>query len=118
MGAMNKQTPVISPLWRKFQNIRRKLGRTGYISQGSVQDRTDRRGGGAGYQWTRKVGKKTITVSLTAPQFREMKQAIAAQRRLRRNIAELEKISRTIIFQSNPHPTRRKRLSRKVLGLI
>ena len=83
-----------------------------------MQDRTARKGGGAGYQWTRKVGQKTVTVSLTAQQFQEMKQAVANQQKLRRSIAELEKISRQIIFQSNPHPRRRKRLSRTVLGLI
>ena len=33
------------------------------IRQGSVQDRTARHGGG--YEWTRKVEQKTITLSLT-----------------------------------------------------
>ena len=35
--------------------------RVGYISQGSIQDRTARKGGGAGDQWTRKVVQKTVT---------------------------------------------------------
>ena len=47
----------------------------GYISQGSVQDRTARKGGGAGYQWTRKVAQKTVTLSLTAEQFVKMTDA-------------------------------------------
>jgi len=103
---------------REFQKLRRALGRTGYISQGSVQDRTARRGGGAGYQWTRKVAQKTITVALTARQFARMKEAVANQQKLRRHLREMERISRRIIFESSPHQARRKRLSRKVLGLI
>ncbi len=103
---------------QEFQRLRRRLGRTGYISQGSVQDRTARRGGGAGYQWTRKVAQKTVTVALTAQQFARMKKAVANQRKLRQHLRQMEQISRRIIFASSPHQARRKRLSRKVLGLI
>jgi hypothetical protein len=103
---------------REWQRLRRALGRTGYISQGSVQDRTTRRGGGAGYQWTRKVAQKTITVALTAQQFTKMKEAVANQRKLRQHLRQMERISRRIIFETSPHRARRKRLSRKVLGLI
>jgi hypothetical protein len=83
-----------------------------------VQDRTTRRGGGAGYQWTRKVAQKTITVALTAQQFTKMKEAVANQRKLRQHLRQMERISRRIIFETSPHRARRKRLSRKVLGLI
>ena len=110
-------SPGVNPQ-REFQRLRRALGRTGYLSQGSVQDRTARRGGGAGYQWTRKVAQKTITVALTAQQFTRMKQAVANQRKLRQHLRQMERISRRIIFETSPHRARRKRLSRKVLGLI
>ena len=110
-------SPGVNPQ-REFQRLRRALGRTGYLSQGSVQDRTARRGGGAGYQWTRKVAQKTITVALTAQQFTRMKQAVANQRKLRQHLRQMERISRRIIFETCPHQARRKRLSRKVLGLI
>jgi hypothetical protein len=99
---------------RQYEGLRRSLGRLGYISQGSVQDRTARQGGGAGYQWTRKVAAKTVTVSLTQEQFAKMKQAVANYRKLRQLLKQMEKLSRSIIFQSVPHPNRRKRLSRKV----
>ena len=88
----------------------------GLISQGSVQDRRTRQGGGAGYQWTRKLDQKTVTVSLTAEQFDKMKEAVGNYRSLRRQLRQLEQLSRRIIFQSTPHPGRRKRLSQKVLG--
>jgi hypothetical protein len=104
-------------LQRQYEQLRQRLGQLGYISQGSVQDRTDRQGGGAGFQWTRKVAQKTITVSLTAEQFVGMKAAVTNYRLLRRQLKEMEKLSRRIIFQVAPHPSRRKRLSQKVLGL-
>src|SRR2546429_1551065 len=101
----------------QYTALRRRLSELGYISQGSVQDRTARRGGGAGYQWTRKVDQKTVTVSLTSEQFGKMKEAVGNYRTLRRQLRELEKLSRRIIFRGIPHPSRRKRLSQKVLGI-
>lgn len=103
---------------REYDQLRRRLARLGLISQGSVQDRTDREGGGAGYQWTRKVAAKTVTVALTQEQFTKMRQAVTNYRQLRRLLNQMEKVSRSIIFQNAPHTTRRKRLSRKVLGTM
>ena len=108
----------ISSTQREYKRLSRRLSQLGYISQGSVQDRTARKGGGAGYQWTRKVAQKTITVSLTSEQFLQMKKATNNYRTLRQQLRQLEKLSRTIIFDTAPHPARRKTLSRKVLGLM
>ncbi len=113
---MNKNTPSLAQLQRQYEQLCRPLGQIGLISQGSVQDRTARRGGGAGYQWTRKVKQKTVSVSLTSEQFAQMKEAVGNYRRLRRQLRELEKLSRRIIFQGFPHPSRRTHLSQKVLG--
>ena len=104
-------------LQRHYEQLRRRLSQLGLISQGSVQDRTDRQGGGAGYQWTRKVAQKTVTVALTAEQFVRMKEAVSNYRLLRRQLKEMERLARRIIFQVEPHPSRRKRLSQRVLGL-
>jgi len=103
---------------RQYERLRRRLSRLGLISQGSVQDRTERKGGGAGYQWTRKVAAKTISVSLTQQQFAKMRQAVTNYRQLRLLLKEMEKVSRNIIFESAPHEGRRKKLSRKVLGTM
>jgi hypothetical protein len=103
---------------RHYERLRRSLVGLGYISQGSVQDRTARQGGGAGYQWTRKLASKTVTVALTPEQFAMMKSAVANYRRLRQLLRQMESLSRSIIFQNAPHPSRRKRLSRKVLGTM
>ncbi len=102
---------------RQYSLLLRRLNQLGYISQGSVQDRTARKGGGAGYQWTRKVAQKTVTVSLTPEQFVKMKEATANYRKLRQKLKEMEVLSRRIIFEKSPHRTRRKRLSPNVLGV-
>lgn len=114
---MQKTDSALNPQ-RQYEQVRRSLGHLGYISQGSVQDRTARPDGGAGYQWTRKVAAKTVTVSLTPEQFVQMKQAVDNYRKLRQLLRQMEKLSRSIIFQNAPHPSRRKRLSRKVLGTM
>jgi hypothetical protein len=113
---MTKNSPSPSRPQREYERLRQHLSQLGYISQGSVQDRTARQGGGAGYQWTRKVARKTVTVSLTAEQFAHIKDAVSNYRQLRRHLKQMEKLSRQIIFQMAPHPRRRKRLSQKVLG--
>lgn len=115
---MNRNANSTDRPQRQYELLRRRLAQVGYISQGSVQDRTARKGGGAGYQWTRKVAQKTITVSLTAEQFAKMKQAVRNFRKLRQHLQQMEKLSRRIIFETAPHPSRLKRLSRKVLGTM
>ena|SRR5437762_5016639 len=113
---MTKKAPSLAQLERRYAQGLQHLSQLGYISQGSVQDRTSRAGGGAGYQWTRKIAQKTVTVALTAEQFAKMKQAVANYRKLRQQLRQMELLSRRIIFQSSPHAERRKRLSQKVLG--
>jgi hypothetical protein len=117
MSPVSKKTQPLAQLQRQYERLSRPLGEIGLISQGSVQDRRTRQGGGAGYQWTRKLDQKTVTVSLTAEQFEKMKEAVGNYQNLRRQVRELEKLSRRIIFQGTPHPRRRKRLSQKVLGI-
>jgi hypothetical protein len=115
---MNKKPAPIGQWQQAVERLRQSLGQTGLISQGSVQDRTARRGGGAGYQWTRKVDQKTVTVALTPDQYELMKEAVHNYRTVRRYLREWERLSRRIIFYGSPHPSRRKRLSQKVLGLM
>ena len=109
--------PSLAKLRRDYERCRRELAALGPISQGSVQDRTGRRGGGAGYQWTRKVAAKTVTVALTQEQFVALREAVANRRKLTKLIGRMEGLSRQILFQAHPHPARRKPLSKKVLGL-
>lgn len=124
LDVQSKIIPVTHPplplaaLERRYEQLRQSLAQIGYITQGSVLDRSTLKPPRAGYQWTRKVAGKTRTLSLSPEQFRSFKQAIENERRLWRTIQEMEKISRRILFATVPDTRRRKRFSKKVLGLI
>jgi hypothetical protein len=113
-----RKTSSLPSLQREYDRLRRHLSQFGYISQGSVLDRTARKGGGAGYQWTRKMAQKTVTVSLTQEQFVQMKRATTNYRKLRQLLKRMETLSRSILFAEVPHPGRRKSLSPKILGTM
>lgn len=115
---MNNASAPLAALKAEYDRLRQSLTRSGYISQGSVLQRSVPASGRSGYQWTRKVAQKTVTVSLSQPQFTAMKQAVANERKLWKTIQQMERVSRQIIFASTTDTQRRKRLSKKVLGLI
>ena len=48
------------------------------------------------HQWTRKIGRKTVTRILTDDQLADYAPWLASQRRLRKLIAELEHLSQQI----------------------
>src|SRR5205823_6255291 len=100
------------------ERLRTSLAQIGYVSQGSVVDRSRLKPPRHGYQWTRKVARKTITVSLSAEQFEALSKAIENERKLWKIIQEMEKVSRQILFGKLPDTRRRKRLGKKILGLI
>ncbi len=114
---MNPAASILTPLKARYQKLRRQLAQIGYISQGSVLERTVAGSGRTGRQWTRKVAQKTVTVALSPEQYAAMKEAVANQRKVSQIIREMERISRGIIFASTPDTRRHKRLSKKVLGL-
>jgi hypothetical protein len=114
---MKSNASPVARQQREYERLRQNLRHLGYISTGSVLDRTQRQGGGAGYQWTRKVAGKTVTVALTAEQFAHLKQAVGNYRNLRRQLQQMERLSRQIIFQTAPHNARQKLLSQKILGI-
>jgi hypothetical protein len=115
-----KKTSSSAPvdLDKHFDRLRQKLARIGYFSRGSVLARSVATSGRSGYQWTRKVAGKTVSVSLSQEQFEAMKQAVSNQRELRRTIDQMEKVSRQILFQTTADTRRRKQLNKKVLGTI
>ncbi len=116
MPAMKKTSSA--SLSRHYDQLRRSLAAIGYISQGSVLDRSTLRSPRYGYQWTRKVGGKTITVALNREQFEALGQAIQNHRHLRRTVGKMETLSRRVLFAKLQNPRRHKSLSKKVLGLI
>ena len=103
-----------SPQYRELQ---RRLAHVGYVSQGSVFEREPGQQGSR-YVWTRKVKAKTVTVALSQEQYRWLRQAVANQRQLEKTIREMQNLSRQTLFETVPGVVRRKRLGKKVLGLI
>ncbi len=114
---MNDTPATLAALKADYRRLRQRLARIGYLSQGSVQQRTVAASGRSGYQWTRKVAQKTVSVALSPAQFEAMKEAVTNERKLWQTIQAMERVSRRIIFASTPDTVRRKRLSKKVLGL-
>ena len=118
MHSMKNRSPSLATLEQQYDRLRKSLAQIGYISQGSVLARSVATSGRSGYQWTRKVAQKTITVSLSRQQFVAMKQAVQNERKLWKTIQQMEKVSRQILFASLPDTNRRKPLAKKVLGLV
>ena len=115
---MKNRSPSLAALEEQYDRLRKSLAQVGYISQGSVLARSVATSGRSGYQWSRKVAQKTITVSLSRQQFAAMKQAVQNERKIWNTIQQMEKVSRQILFASLPDTRRRKRLAKKVLGTI
>lgn len=100
-----------------YARLRSRLARVGWISEGYVQDRGPGAGGPC-YQWTRKVKGKTVSVALSAEQYEALRQAIGNWREAQKILRQMQALSREHIFNTLPHPPRRKRLGKRVLGLI
>jgi len=58
MTAMNDTPKALAALKADYQRLRQSLARTGYLSQGSVQQRSVSASGRSGCQWARKVWRK------------------------------------------------------------
>jgi cyclopropane fatty-acyl-phospholipid synthase-like methyltransferase len=101
----------------QYAKLRHRLIRVGWISEGYVQDRGPGAGGPC-YQWTRKVKGKTVSVALSKEQFEWLRQAIGQWRELQATLKAMQRLSRQVLFETIPGPPRRKRLGKKVLGLM
>jgi len=102
---------------REYARLCAQLASPGWISEGYVQDR-GATGGSPAYPWTRKVKGKTVCVALSQEQYEWLKQAIANWRTVQRTLRQMQRLSREELFESLPSPRRRKRLGKKVLGLV
>src|SRR5207244_11160566 len=80
-GRMKKLSRPLQQPSAGYRRLQRCLGQIGYLSQGSVFERTPGQQGSR-YVWTRKVQAKTVTVALSQEQYRSLRQAVANQRKL------------------------------------
>ncbi len=109
-----RTTPGLPP---EYQRLRRELSKIGWIALGSLVERDKPGQGGPRYQWSRRIGPKTVTVALSAEQFSWLKQAIANQRQVWNILLRLQQLTAAHALKNIPGPPRRKRLSKKSLGL-
>jgi cyclopropane fatty-acyl-phospholipid synthase-like methyltransferase len=101
----------------QYARLRGRLAQSGWISEGYVQDRGPGAGGPC-YQWTRKVKGKTISVALSREQYKWLRAAILQWREVQATLKDMQRLSRLVLFETVPHPPRRKRLNKKVLGTM
>ena len=100
-----------------YARLRKGLAQIGWISEGYVQNRGPGAGGPC-YQWTRNVKAKTVSVALSKEQFQWLEAAIVQWREAQRILKEMQRLSRRVLFETIPNPPRRKKLGKKVLGLM
>lgn len=114
---MKSGSSLPADLPASYRRLRERLGRIGWVALGSVLERDQPGQGGPRYQWSRRVGKKTVTVALSAEQFAWLKAAIANQRKVWDILLEMQRHTVAYMWKNVPGTTRRKRLSKKTLGL-
>jgi hypothetical protein len=107
----------VARLEAAYARLRGQVGQVGWISEGYVQDRGPGAGGPC-YQWTRKVHGKTVSVALSREQYEWLRTAIGNWRELQRTLRAMPRLSRQVLFKTVPHPPRRKKLGKRVLGLV
>jgi hypothetical protein len=101
----------------EYQRLRQKLSTIGWIALGSLVERDKPGQGGPRYQWSRRVGHKTVTIALSAEQFAWLEKAITNQRKVWDLLMQLQQMTAEYMFENLPNPPRRKRLNKKRLGL-
>jgi hypothetical protein len=112
-----KKSKSADALPAQYERLRKSLAGIGWIALGTLLERSRPGQGGPRYQWSRRVGKKTITVALSGEQFVWLKQAIANQRLLWDALTQMQRLTAQHALQNRPNPPRRKPLSNKRLGL-
>ena len=111
-----KNSAALPSSQKEYDRLRATLAQIGWISEGYVQDRGPG-AGGACYPWTRKVKGQTVCVALSKEQYQWLKVAIANWRTVQATLRQMQRLSRQVLFTTIPGTQRRKRLSKKTLGL-
>ena len=101
----------------EYDRLRAQLADTGWVALGSVVERGQPGQGGPRYQWTRRVRQKTVTVALSREQFEWLRAAIQNNRKAWQILEQMHQLSLDHMWKHLPSTTRRKRLSKKTLGL-
>jgi hypothetical protein len=87
------------------------LGQGGNGAAGQAKEHDEAHHGEAGF-----VGALQRRVSKA--QYEWLRAAIVEWRQLQATLKEMQRLSRRVLFETVPHPPRRKRLGKNVLGLM
>ena len=100
-----------------YAQLAAALGRTGWISHGSVVRRTLRRrvagrwvDKGPYYYWTCKSEGKTLCQALSEAQYKQLQQAIATQRQVRGTLDKMHALTLKTVLEKLPGVKSRKTL--------
>lgn len=115
MKSNSSSTPPLPAAYRRLQA---RLSRIGWMALGSLVERNQPGQGGPRYQWSRRVGAKTVTVALSAEQFAWLRSAIANQREVWDILLQMQQLSLQHMWGNLPSTSRRKRLSKQTLGVV
>ena len=114
---MNLKKAAAQPFPLPYRKLQQRLAHIGWIALGSLLERDQPGQGGPRYQWSRRVGSKTVTVALSAEQFQWLTQAIGNQRHVWETLLQMQQLTAEHVLTHLPNPPRRKRLTRKQLGI-
>jgi hypothetical protein len=114
---MKKVKAANAPLPASYRRLLARLQQIGWIALGSVLERSLPGQGGPRYQWSRRVEGKTVTVALSAEQFAWLKAAITNQRKVESLLNQMHQLALDYMWKKLPSTTRRKRLSKRTLGV-
>lgn len=109
--------PSQTPLPAAYCRLREHLAQIGWVALGSVLERKLPGQGGPRYQWSRRVEGKTVTVALSGEQFAWLKSAIANQRKVWDLLDQMNQLTLDYMWKKLPSTTRRKKLTKRTLGL-
>ena len=114
---MSKKEESMDVFPVRYQKLKEELAQIGWIALGTLLERGLPGQGGPRYQWSRRAGGKTVTLALSLEQYQWMENAVANQRRVWDILIEMQQITAEYMIANLPHPPRRKKLSKKRLGL-
>jgi hypothetical protein len=114
---MTSKPDSAPPLPAAYRRLQARLSRIGWVALGSLVERNQPGQGGPRYQWSRRVGAQTVTVALSAEQFAWLRVAIANQREVWDILMQMQQLSLQHMWGNLPSTSRRKRLSKKTLGV-
>src|SRR5215468_8932661 len=100
-----------------YRRLLARLQHIGWVALGSVLERSLPGQGGPRYQWSRRVEGKTVTVALSPEQFAWLKAAIANQRKVESLLDQMHERTLEYMWKNLPSTARRKRLTKRILGL-